>query len=368
MNYTFILLLISGITYAANSLQADMVTNIEQFIQSQKRQNSIPGMSVAIVRNQEVIYSNGFGLANKAQQKPAQADTVYNIGSITKLFTATAFMQLVEQGLIDLFTPIKEYLPAFGVSFAHRHGPITGWGLLTHYSGLAHDLPPKRGNAKESLAQAVMTLHRGQLKFAPETQFSYSNAGFVVAGRITEKMSGVPYDQYIHKNIFEPLAMNSAFFPNYGIPEDIRPLLAQGYHRGRPIAQLARRQMPAGGIFASVLDMSNFIKMIFNNGSLNGNQVLTPETLHEMLVIQNGFMSDAHKHKQGLGWVLNNPGIEGAGRVAWHNGATQGYSSDMILLLDQKLGVIVLTNVNSKDSRGAPGNIAKLVLNMLINR
>ncbi len=361
-----LLIILCFITQNVCALNGSLVGDIEQFIATQMRGQQIPGISVAIVRNQEVIYSNGFGLSNKAQQKSAQADTVYNIGSITKLFTATAVMQLVEQGMLDLYAPIKTYLPQFGVSYAHRHGPITIWDLLTHYSGLAHDLPPKRGQAKESLAQAVMTLHRAHLKFPPKTQFSYSNAGFVVAGRIIEKVSAMPYNQYIRQNIFNPLNMSTAFFPNFGIPQDIRLLLAQGYHKGRPIKNLARRQMPAGGIFASVIDMSQFIKMVFNNGSLAGKKILMPDTLHEMLVIQNSFMPDAHKHKQGLGWVVGNPGINGAQRVAWHNGATEGYSSDMILALDQRVGVIVLTNANANDAHKAPGAIAKYILNRVL--
>ena len=185
---------------------------IRWFVQQQIKKHDVTGVSLALVDDQRVVWAEGFGYADKAHNLPATPDTLYRAGSITKLFTATAMMQLVERGLIDLDQPITTYLPEF--SFKTRFPdapPITLRHILTHHSGLPRDIARGMWSSTPQPYTTVLDdLTTSYVLHPPNYIFSYSNLGMTVLGQVIERMSGEPYATYVSRAILNPVGMTTA--------------------------------------------------------------------------------------------------------------------------------------------------------------
>lgn len=349
------------------AINAAFEQDLTQFINNYMQRHRIPGLSIAIVHDQEIIYARGFGWADRKRNLRATPHTVYRMGSISKVFTATAIMQLAEKNLINIDDPIRAYIPFFLIrSPLGPHKPITLRQLLTHYGGLPHRIvSPLKKRAPyryQSLEDMVRALKHMSLINIPGTTYAYSNAGFTVLGHIVERVSGQGYVQYMNQHILWPLQMNTASFAPLRIPERIKKRMAQGHRNGKPFDQPPIWGTAAGGLVATVLDMSNFIKMLINNGSFAGQQILESETLQEMWTPQNKAVRQITKGPlQGLGWILTKRGLP-VEKVVWHTGKTQGFTNDLIILPEQKLGVIVSTNARGKNIKLGPISKKALLL------
>jgi CubicO group peptidase (beta-lactamase class C family) len=305
------------------------------------------GMSVALVDDQETVWAEGFGFADAANKVPAGADTVYRIGSVTKLLTAAAVMQLAEQGKLALDRPIGEAIPGFSIKSRFENvRPITPRLLLSHHAGLPSDI--LRGFSEPqpaSLADLTRQLQHEYVAFPPGTVWSYSNVGYAVLGRAIETAAGVPYERYIEDALLKPLGMTGASV-TAGAPQG--GMAARAYRDGKEDGEdLILRDVSAGGVNASARDMGRFLSMIFAAGRAHGGQVLRPESLREMLRPQNADVPLDLNLRVGLGWLLS--GAEGVderytGIVAHHSGATDRFSAYLIALPEHRLGVVVLCN------------------------
>jgi CubicO group peptidase (beta-lactamase class C family) len=328
----------------------DLREQIALKIHKEMQRKKITGLSLGLVDGNEVAWAEGFGYADKEHGISASLETVYKICSISKLFTATAVMQLVEQGKIDLDQTIQAYLPEFAIQSRYPESkPITVRSLMTHHSGLPVD---NRHSIYAGGADQPPEPFQGVLEYLKTTYtaypvdyiFSYSNLAIDVLGMIIERVSGETYETYVKQHILEPLRM---FASSVQLIPDTSKRLSKGYHHGLGVWEPMIRDIPAGGIHSTVLDMARFMSMILGQGSLDGSTLLRSETLAHMLTPQNVGNPFDFNLRIGLNWVLSRPALEYAGKVAWHDGSSQYFNTILILLPDHKLGVVVLCNSDS---------------------
>ena len=339
---------------------------ISWLARKEMKKNNVTGLSIALVDDQKVVWAEGFGYADKANEIPATPSTVYRAGSISKLFTATAAMQLVEQGKLNIDKPLSTYLPEFSINSRFPDAsPITPRTIMTHHSGLPSDLA--KGMWTKNPEPFENNLDRLKYEYAaypPDFVFSYSNVGVTVLGHALENVAGRDFAAHMDASILKPLGMSHSGF---SLGPDRTVNGAKAYRKGREAEELPLRDVPAGGLNTTVLDLSRFMEMIFAGGRIGELQIVKPETLAEMLRPQNAHVPLDLNFRVGLGWMLSGLGgidIRNAGPVAHHGGATLYHRSQLVLLPEQKLGVVVMAN--SADAGGVVNMLATEALKLAL--
>ncbi|MFM2450323.1 MAG: hypothetical protein RIS44_2773 [Pseudomonadota bacterium] len=322
------------------------VTQLRSFIQQEMKSQRLAGLSIALVGDQQVLWTQGFGWADQRNKQPATSETLYRVGSISKLFNATAVMQMVEAGQIKLDAPVHQVLPQFQMrSRWGSSSAITVRQLLTHHAGLPRDIGHGMWTADPARFTAVTTaLAQQDAAYPPQTVFSYSNLGFDVLGHVVEQVAGQSFENHVQQKLLIPLGMRTASFT--AAPAD-HALMAKPHDKGLAAPEPALRDVPAGGLNASVLDLSRFLSMVFAKGRVGDKTVLQVQTVNQMLSVQNRDVALDLGFRNGLGWMLSTLGegtLEGVGPVAHHGGATVNFRSQLYVLPDHKLGVVVLSN------------------------
>lgn len=309
-----------------------------------------PGVSIGIVYDQDLIWAKGYGHADLEKKIPATSSTAYRIASITKLFTATAILQLRDARKLQLDDPVVKHLDWFHLDDTFDDSPvITIRHLLTHTSGLPRELNalywddmdfPEHGEFVEMFQEASTILPR-------ETELKYSNVGFNVLGEVVASVSGKPYPDYVKEYILEPLGMTGTEV----MPEEDMPTLARGYGFRRPGEPRRiesffdkKAMAPSGNMASTVEDLAKFISLQFREGSAGGAQILKGSTLREMHRVH--WLRPSWKSGWGLGWSVVN--VEGQERIT-HGGSVPGYKTYVSAVAADKFGVIVLTNAEDGD-------------------
>ena len=334
-----------------------------RLIEETMRKQKIVGLSIALVDDQDIIWAQGFGYADKANKQPATKDTIYRSGSITKLFTATAVMQLAERGLLDIDEPLQRYLPELAVrSRFDGARPITLRDLMTHHSGLPSDYHNGSwGDDSADFTQLASQLAEEYVATPPNTIQSYSNLGFSLLGAVVERVSGSSYADYIAENILRPAGMRDAYVGK-NLNDD--PRNSKGFAKNKARATSALRDVPAGGLSTSVMDLAHFAQTIFAEGRHNDQRILDADTLAEMLRAQDTSGTFDLHPSVGLAWrLVDNFGDE-AGVLAGHNGGTPMFYSEFLTLPKHKLGVVVLAN--SETAAGAVHELAREALTLAL--
>ena len=319
----------------------------------------VKGVSLVLVRGQEVLWQEGFGYADQAGKVPATADTVYRAGSLTKPFTAMSVLQLEESGDIDIDLPLDFFLTGFSIHsrFDTTAEPITVRSILIHHSGLPTDLSKSMWTDEPYTAVAAH-LKDEYTAFPPNLVYSYSNVGYTLLGDMVEKVSGEPFAEYIASHFFNPLGMARS---SIGMPgQPIAKYLSKGYRNGREETLLPMRDLPAIALYTSAADLGRFMKMLLEHGRVDGRQFISPELLQRMMEPQNQHVALDMNIVNGLGWFLEEDSIPGGGRVVRHGGTTLLFSSELILLPENNLGVAVMAN--SSNSRGIVSQLAEEIL------
>jgi CubicO group peptidase (beta-lactamase class C family)/D-alanyl-D-alanine dipeptidase len=327
---------------------AKVAQTLLRLIQNEMQDKKLPAFSIALVDDQKVIWAQGFGYADPDKKTVATAETVYRIGSVSKLFTDIGVMQLVERGQLDLDVPVQKYLPDF-----HPHNPfgtpITLRQLMSHRSGLLRE--PPIGNYFDpsdlSLGAMVQSLNDTTLVYAPETHTKYSNAGVAVLGYVLEKQSGQPFANYLRQAVLDPMGLrNSAFQPQ---PELIQELAKaymwsyDGLSFRAPTFELG--MAPAGCMYSTVLDLARFESVLFNQGRGPNAQVLKPEMLQKMWTPQ--FAQSGAASGYGIGFRISQ--LEGHREIG-HGGAIYGFATQLAALPDEKLGVVTVTTIDAANA------------------
>jgi CubicO group peptidase (beta-lactamase class C family) len=335
-------------------------------IANEMRKHDVTGLSIALVDDQRVVWAEGFGFADKAKDVRAGPETVYQVGSITKLFTATSAMQLAEQGRLNIDRPVRTYLPGFSIkSRFNPQTPITVRQLMTHHSGLPRDAMKGMWTAQpEPFTRVLDRLADDYQAYPPGSIFSYSNVGMTLLGHLVQEVAGQDFAPYIEESLLRPIGMTHAYLaPVIGTGERD----SKGYRKGREAPVTPLRDVPAGGLHASVADLSRFMMVMFADGRAGNRQIVKRETLREMWRPQNADVPLDLGLQVGLGWVLSALGeanIRNAGKVVHHSGGTPLFHSQLILLPEHKLGVVVLAN--SASARPAVQKIAAVALQLAL--
>ncbi len=302
-----------------------------------------PGLSAAVIHDQEVVWSKGFGYADVENGIAATHDTIYRVASISKLFTSTALMQLKEKGKLNLFDPVRDYLPWFDIK--DEKGPISLVNLVTHTSGLPREAagPYWTTNQFPETEELIKNLP-GQTHTLPVwRKWKYSNLAVSLAGMIVEEVAGKRYEDYVKENVLDPLGMSDSFMET--IPMG-HPKLAKGYGRRLPDGSREASDFTdckgitsAANLATTVMDLAKFAMLQFREDQEEG--VLRGETLREM---HRPHWVDP---KWTMGWSIGFSITRLNGKTyIGHGGAVKGYRTNLRISLDDKVAVIVFTNAD----------------------
>ncbi len=319
---------------------------LEALVTSAMEAAKVPGAALAIVHNREVIYAHGFGVTNVEEGGiPVTAQTIFRIGSTSKPLTTTAIMRLVEDGKLELDTPISEVLPDLELSVPGAVGEVTLRRLLTHTAALPTAAEHYGSREAAGLRASVYSDIAGYPLIAPVGKiWSYSNPGINLAGYLAELVSGKPYAELMQELVFDPLAMKRTTFD---------PTIAMTY----PLAQshtldaegnlqvdhhFADNTMhyPAGFVMSTVLDMANFAIMHLSSGQFGGKQVLAPESVVAMHTPQVHFPS---LDDSGYGLTLSSFNYKGVRQVG-HGGRISSYASHFEMVPETGSAVVIMAN------------------------
>ncbi|MCZ6795640.1 MAG: serine hydrolase [Planctomycetota bacterium] len=343
---------------------ASVAEELRGLIRREIADKGIPALSIALVDGDDIVWAEGFGYADPDRKTPATAATVYRVGSVSKLFTDLAVMQLVERGEIDLDAPVSRYLADFRADNPYGT-PVTLRQLMCHRSGLVRE--PPVGNyfdaSGPTLEATVRSLDGTKLVYPPESRQKYSNAGVAVCGYVLEKLRGRPFEDVVRESLLEPMGLESSDFAPV---RSLRRRLARAVmwtYDGRvfdaPTFELGTS--PAGNLYSTVTDLGRFLAVLFRRGETDAGRVLERETLESMWKVQ--FAADGATRGFGLGFFVSE--LDGHRRVG-HNGAVYGFSTTLAALPDANLGVVALA---SRDVTNATvGRIADHALRWMVAR
>jgi CubicO group peptidase (beta-lactamase class C family) len=321
---------------AARLATAAAADPVDDYVRAQMKARRIPGLSLAVIKNSQVVKALGYGVANLELNVAATADTVYEIGSISKQIAADAVMLLVEEGKVRLDDPVSKYLDATPPAW----GPITIRQVLTHTAGLADFDTGKIGfdyRREYSAGEFIELLARQPLQFTPGEQWNYTNA-FPLIGMVVERASGQTYTDFVQRRIFMPLNLRSARFKRDG---DIVPQRADGYllkdgvfRRGEP----ARPQVIAanGGVMMSVVDFAAW------DAAMTSGRLLRPESVAAIATPVR--LADGRTMSHGLGWFIDT--FNGHEFGAHWGTTVAGFSAVIRRYVTDGVTVIALANVD----------------------
>jgi CubicO group peptidase (beta-lactamase class C family) len=330
-------------------------TVMSRLIEQKIKERNVPSVSIALVRGDEIVWKAAFGYANVRMKTPATPDTLYSTGSTFKSATATALMQLQEQGKFKLDEPVNKYLGDVQIQDRlQAEKPVTFRHILSHWSGLTAGAVTKPLWGRElpkSLDKMVSTLYSVR---APETKWEYNNWAYGMAGLLVQKISGQEYEAYMVEHVLAPLGVSTPH-PVYPSPEMVE-MMALPYEPGgpngkpQPVEQVHFDVYPAGDVYLTAEDMARFLAMHLNGGMFHGKRILSEASIKA-----------AHEPQFGgtyaFGWAVRKD--PNGHTIIIHNGAIPGQSSYMAGDLDAKVGVYFMSN------SGAPPVIGEAALKLL---
>jgi CubicO group peptidase (beta-lactamase class C family) len=339
--------------------RATAIATSKALIESEMKRSKISGLSIVVADAKGTLWAQGFGKADNAG-RPFASSTVSNAGSVSKLFTSTAIMRLVEQGKVDLDAPVSRYLPDFKPrSWGPDPDKVTVRSLLCHESGLQSDVLSGWSAAGDFASQKDPRPYAGNVALAsattlcwdPYTVFSYSNLGYSLLGLVVESASGMTFPEFVEKEILKPAGMDSSSFA-------YRPDLADRYAKGPQglawVGVPAIRDMPAGSFCTGADDMGRFLSAVLRSAAGSGESsggILEPETLKAMWTRQNAAAARDFDFEVGLGWWPMKTDLLPGVRVYGHGGDLAPFHA--LLLVEPESGIGVFVLVNSVDGIGS---------------
>lgn len=338
---------------ASTNNLSDIETFMDEFLLKKMDEENIPNMVVTVVADGEIIFDKGYGLANIQELvKVYPEKTMFRIGSVSKFFTWTAVMQLVEQGKLDLNTDINQYLDfeiparlAVGPN-KNEPKPITLLDLMTHTPGFedysnsifrlsAEELPPLNQYVRE---------YRPERVYPAGEVLAYSNYGTALAGYIVEQVSGMPYEEYVEENIFNPLEMNDSTF-RQPLPKEFSANLTQAYRYIDEEFKEGRFEYvpgPAGGMSSTAIDMAKFMQVYLEGGSFNVKRILEKATVKHMFEQQ--FTHHVYLDGMALGFMEKT--MNGK-KILHHGGSTALFDTGLYLLPQENIGLFISYSGNN---------------------
>ncbi|KTC67971.1 beta-lactamase [Legionella birminghamensis] len=329
----FLRLFVFIFVISEKALAISVEAKIDPIVQAAMQNNHIPGLALAVLKDGQPLLIKGYGNAQLNPSQPVTTNRLFAIGSISKVYTAFAIMKLVQEGKIELDDSILKYLP--NAPSAWR--AVTIRELLSHTSGI-----PQHQGPHLPWLKVWQQLAKRPMQFTPGTQTRYNNFGFIVLGRVIERVSGQSLAVYLQDTIFNPLSLSHTGFPASLNP----PGLAAGYHfvNGQfvpaPNRKPWQQMWGSGGIVSTIDDMAKW------DMAMTAGQILSSKTYAQMwgpVSLKNGQPSGRNGLFWSLGWQVS---FRNSKLVAQKDGAIRGYSSFIIRHIDDKISIIILTNTN----------------------
>lgn len=349
--------LLLSIHFSVNS-QVLSGSQIDSIVQKTMKTFDVPGMAVAVLKDGKIYHKNTYGVRSLKTNAAVNENTLFGVASNTKAFTTAALGQLIDQGKLAWDTKVTDVIPEFQLSDSYVTREFTVRDLVTHRSGLglgAGDLMVFPAGNTTTKAEMIHNLRYLKPVSSFRSQFDYDNLLYIVAGEIITRLSGKSFDDYISENFFKPLKMERSFLSIPKIKADANRIDGHAPVNGKleltadTFTQIAT---PAGGIFASINDMSTWVQAQLNNGKYGEklkDSLFSSEAHREMWTPQTILRSgkgpyNTHFSAYGLGWFLSD--VNGYFQVT-HTGGLNGIVSQVTLIPEMDLGIIVLTNQQS---------------------
>ncbi len=343
----------------SKNIPAEKHAQIEKTVSAFMAKNSVPGLSVAVVKDGELVWSSGFGMADLENFVPATSTTLFRLASISKTITATAIMELSERGKLDLDAEVQKYCPAF----PKKEWPITTKELLGHLGGIRHYNPDGKGDIPDDSAKHFASMEEALTVFAndplvakPGTKYTYSTYGYTVLGCVLEGAASEKYMNFVKANIFVPAGMAATQEDNSFAVIQRR---SRWYHKDRAgVVQNAgvldsSYKIPGGGLISSADDMARFEIAVM------GNKLLKPATREIMWTPQKA--ADGSQNGYALGWGTQKKfGLA----LVEHTGSQQGTSTSFILVPERRAGVVVLVNMDGVNAAELSTDVLKIALDL----
>jgi len=327
------------------NLGIDLQTKLESFINEVIEAYDLPGLAIGIVKDNEIAYAKGFGFKNIETRDPITTTTLFHMASISKPFVATAIMQLVEKGKIDLNAPVITYLPYFKLD-GEQYKEITIQQMLSHVSGMPDvqdyewDKPQYDPGALE---RYVRSLIGEKMIGKPGERFAYSNMAFECLGDVIGKVSGMPFADYVKKYILDPSGMKeSTFLKAVGLAENwasphlstVKTLVWNGYPYNR-------MHGPSSTLHSNAVEMCSWAIINMNHGTYKGQKILDSSSYEELWTQKAQIGSKGRSKSVGLSWFIGE--YKGEKTVS-HGGGDVGFNTTFIMLPEKNIAVVVLCN------------------------
>src|SRR5579862_4955826 len=347
----FVLVLVIALPAIA---QNAISNSVDEYVRSEMQRQHIPGLALLVSRDGKIVQAQGYGLSNVELQVPVRPETVFQSGSMGKQFTATAIMMLVEEGKIALDDPITKYLPGAPAAW----NDVTIRELLSHTAGFT-DYTDNFDFRKDYTEADLLKIVEGiPLAFPPGTSWSYSNLGYLTLGVLIHQVTGEFYGDFLKRRIFQPLGMTTTRIISEA---DIVPNRAAGYRlvdgqlKNQEWVSPTLNTTADGALYFSILDLAKW------DAALYTEKLLKRSSLDEMWTVVKLKNGRPNSGSYGFGWsILNKDGH----RVLDHGGAWQGFKTHISRYVDDKLTIVVLTNLDSAE----PGKIVEGVAHLYLPR
>ncbi len=359
----------------SSGLSEEARDKLEGFIVKAMAEAHVPGLSIALVKDGEVVYARGFGARNLERNIPATPNTLYGVGSCTKSFTALAIMQLVEEGRLDLEDPVGKYVP---LKLGMKEKPIRIHHLLTHSSGIpslgvAVILITRMTGREEhwipmsSLEDFLRHLNGASEEVAaePGERFFYFNSGYTLLGEVVERVSGMRYEEYVRERILKPLRMNRSTFLKEEFEKDPDTMTAYWKEKDgslTPTVHPFHKFIYApGGLLSSVMELTNYLTMNINGGVFEGERLLEESLLRGMqeIHIERG-PGLFGRQGYGYGWAVTEDFL--GHKLVSHGGSTGVSSAYLGFIPEEGVGVALAANTGSYGSPAIPQVALALLL------
>jgi putative pyoverdin transport system ATP-binding/permease protein len=343
---------------------------VDEFIQKQMREAGIPGVAVAVVQGGKIIYLKGFGVTSLNNPQPVTAQTVFDLASSSKSFTAMGTLILEDEGLIDIDQPFQKYVPDFTLADGAA-ARITVRDLLNQTSGLpgAFSEPMAYHDGPDGYMEMLKALRRVRTDREPGTTFEYANINYCLLGLLIQRVSGMSFEDFMSRELFVPAGLEHT---------TLDPLQAAGWERAdghQPFfGRLVVRNIPAiesargaGWVMSCAEDMARWLILQLDAGRINDKQLLPADDITESQSPEVEFKENGSDVSYGMGWFSGNS--KDGTPLIYHGGDTPNFMSDMLLVPGEDFGVVVLANAQSSSLGHSLGpGVANLIAGLDLER
>jgi len=338
--------------------------DIDLYLKDQMQQLGIPGMAIGIVHEDQIVHWQGFGEADSTG-RPVTPQTPFQIGSLTKSFTALAVMQLVEDGKVDLDAPVQKYLPWFTLADKDAAARITVRNLLNQSSSISTTDGNRFWNSNASMDNAVRQMSDVQLRYPVGTKYQYCNMNYVILGVVIEKVSGESYADYVNEHILIPLDMRNSYTSH---EDALANGLAEGHyyildHAVTRDGVYPPAYLSTGLLSASVEDLTHYAIAQLNEGKYGEQTILSKDRMTELHT--PGISMGAGDYHYAMGWAV---GTTDGIHIIKHNGDIISYHSIVMLEPESKWGVVLLANASGFEQIMQIDDMAEGVMELLNNK